>query len=44
MGEAEAIVLASEIEADLVIIDEKLGRSHAKHADLTRIIHDYRDK
>lgn len=33
-GEAEAIVLATEIAADLIIIDEKLGRYHAKHADL----------
>lgn len=33
-GEAEAIVLASEIKADLVLLDEKLGRFHAKHANL----------
>lgn len=33
-GEAETIVLAKEIEADLVIIDETLGRRFAKHADL----------
>ena len=33
-GEAEVIVLATEIEADLVIIDETLGRRFAKHADL----------
>ena len=33
-GEAEVIVLASEIEADLVIIDETLGRRFAKHAGL----------
>jgi predicted nucleic acid-binding protein len=33
-GEAEAIVLASEIEADLILLDEKLGRFHAKHTGL----------
>jgi len=33
-GEAEAIVLATEIKADLIILDEKLGRFHAKHAGL----------
>lgn len=34
LGEAEAIVLANEIGADLIVIDEKLGRFHAKHSDL----------
>jgi|SRR5690606_6288377 len=33
-GEAEAIVLAVEQEADLIILDENLGRFYAKHAGL----------
>jgi predicted nucleic acid-binding protein len=33
-GEAEAIVLATEKEADLIILDESLGRFHAKHSGL----------
>jgi predicted nucleic acid-binding protein len=33
-GEAEVIVLATEIVADLVIIDETLGRRFAKYSDL----------
>jgi len=33
-GEAEVIVLANEIDADLVIIDETLGRRFAKNAGL----------
>jgi predicted nucleic acid-binding protein len=34
-GEAEVIVLAREMKADLVIIDESLGRSYAQHFGLT---------
>lgn len=34
-GEAEVIALAQEIKADLVIIDERLGRKHAKRLGLT---------
>ena len=33
-GEAETIVLAKEMKSDLVILDEKLGRNHAKQAGL----------
>lgn len=33
-GEAEAIILASELNADLIILDEKLGRYYARNADL----------
>lgn len=33
-GEAEAIILATEKEADLIIIDESLGRFYAKHSGL----------
>jgi len=33
-GEAEVIVLAREIKADLVIIDERLGRTYAMHFGL----------
>jgi predicted nucleic acid-binding protein len=34
-GEAEVIVLAREISADWVIIDEEAGRSYARHFNLT---------
>jgi predicted nucleic acid-binding protein len=34
-GEAEVIVLANEISADLVIIDERLGRAFAEQFNLT---------
>lgn len=33
-GEAEAIALAKETDADLLLIDEKLGRYHAKNSHL----------
>lgn len=34
-GEAEAIALALEIEADLLLVDERLARRHAQHVGLT---------
>ena len=33
-GEAEVIVLAEEINADIVVIDEKIGREYAKRNNL----------
>lgn len=33
-GEAEAIVLASEMEAELLLMDERLGRETARHLGL----------
>ncbi|MGZ8216908.1 DUF3368 domain-containing protein [Methylomagnum sp.] len=37
LGEAETIILAKEINADFVIIDENLGYEFARHAGLTVI-------
>lgn len=36
-GEAETIILAKEINADFVIIDENMGYRFATHAGLTAI-------
>ncbi len=33
-GEAESILLATELQADLILLDEKLGRFHAKRLGL----------
>ena len=37
-GEAEVIILANEIKADLVLLDEKLARSFAQRLSITRHI------
>ncbi len=34
-GEAEVLILSKELNADLVIIDEIMGRRYAKQLDLT---------
>lgn len=34
-GEAEVIALAQEIQADLIVIDERLARAHAKRLGLS---------
>lgn len=34
-GEAETIALAQELNADLIIIDERMGRRYARHLGLT---------
>jgi len=34
-GEAQAIALAQELNADLLIVDERLGRQHARRLGLT---------
>jgi predicted nucleic acid-binding protein len=36
-GEAEVIVLANELKADLVVIDERLARSYAEKAEIRLI-------